>query len=109
MASIPPEGFRWETKTIHPPEADEIASKLRLAASSLQSGAYFIGSVKGKLEQCWAGHSKDRFFEDYGFARLPRRLEDLGLSVDDHGKQIGRITVTVTERVPFETGLDHGR
>jgi len=98
-----PEVYRWETRTIHPAEAAEIGGKIRLAGMSLESNGYHLGNVKSKLEQCWKGQAKDRFFEDYGFARVPRRVEDLGLSIQDHGEQITRITVTVTEQVPIET------
>lgn len=102
MPTIPPSPYRWATRTIHPPEADEIGRKLKIAGMNLDSQAYFIQMVKSDLEQCWNGQAKERFFEDYGFARLPDRLEELGAAVQNHGAQIMEITVTVTEQVPIE-------
>jgi hypothetical protein len=109
MPPVSPYGYRWETKTIHPPEADEIGRKLKIAGMSLDSNGYFVGMVKSKLAQCWKGRAMERFFEDYGFARMPRRLEDLGAEVQSHGDKIMTITVTVTEQVPIDGGPTHGR
>jgi len=100
---LPEDAYVWITRTIHPPEADEIGRKIRLAGMSLDSNGYHIGVVKSRLEQCWSGRAKDRFFEDYGFARTPRRLEELAASVEAHGHEIMGITVTVTERLPIDT------
>ncbi len=91
--------YRWVTRTMHPSEADEIGRRLKLAGMSLESNAYHIGRSKGDLEQIWSGRAKERFFEDYGFARLPRRLEDLGGEIEEHGERIRQIRVTITERV----------
>ena len=68
---------------------------------SLQSNAYLMESVKSDLDQNWSGRAKDRFFEDYGFSRLPKRIEDLAQEIEAHSEQVRRITVTITERVPL--------
>ncbi len=101
--------YRWETKTINPPEAHAIGRKLKLAGMALDSDGQYVEIVKGRLEQCWKGKAMERFFEGYGFARLPRRLEDLGRTVQEHGERVSQITVTVTERVPIPGGLPHAR
>jgi len=102
-------GYRWETKTIHPPEANAIGRKLKIAGMALDSDGYHIGMVKSRLEQCWKGRAMERFFEGYGFSRMPRRLEDLGRTVQEHGDKVMQITVTVTERVPIPGAPHHGR
>ena len=103
MPPIPPEnGYRWVTTTIHPPEADEIGRKLKLAGMALDSDAYHVGAIKSELEQCWSGRAQQRFFEDYGFARIPTRLEELGAAIQAHGDAVRGITVTVRERVPID-------
>lgn len=102
MPPLLPVLYRWVTSLIHPSEANEIGRKIKLAGMSLESNAYHLKVVKTDLEQSWSGRAKERFFEDYGFARLPTRLEDLGAEVEAHGDQIQEITVTVTEQVPIE-------
>ena len=109
MPATDPDIYRWETKTINPPEAREIGGKLKLAGMTLDSDGHYVGMVKSKLEQCWKGKAMERFFEGYGFARMPRRLEDLGRMVREHGDKVSQITVTVTERVPIPGALQHRR
>ncbi len=109
MSALSPYGYRSVTKTINPPEADEIGRKLKIAGMSLDSDGYHIGMVKSKLEQCWRGRAVERFFVGYGFSRMPRRLEDLGRMVQEHGDRVKQITVTVTERVPMDGPPAHRR
>jgi uncharacterized protein YukE len=103
MPPTPPEElYRWVTRSIHPEEAEAIGRRLKLAGMSLDSIAYHIGAIKAELEQSWCGRAQQRFFDEYGFAALPARLEELGAAVEAHGEAVMGITVSITERVRID-------
>jgi uncharacterized protein YukE len=80
-------------RTIHPPEAKEIANKFRRAASEARKLAGQIQKIGSTLNSTWEGNSKESFMAE--FTPEPGNLNSFADYLEECAQKIESIEVEI--------------
>jgi len=82
-------------KSIHPPEAKEIAASFRRSASEVRNLAVQVQAIGNQLNATWEGKSKVRFMGD--FSPEPGNLNSYADYLENCARKIESIEVIIWE------------